>query len=275
MRYSRLPGCIFKCYCCGVLSYCYCPCAYGWLLCVHLVSDRMRSDVAVVCVSDKGQRNWESMFLNYLSDILHVCPGVLLQQKELVPHPTSFGAPERNSIGVLSCQPCGPPPPPCSPSQGPEPVPWRAEVGHDPQHHQCANFPSIHGHTTTTFCLLPSQWSVSSGFWSEYRISPHAVIYWSRKAPQTHIGRQTAPGTLTQKEKACQYWEGRQQFVTAQALVQFHKPVVKTNSAEFQAFSVCSSFKIESRISADGKWNNTREKQGRLIFKVFFKNQER
>lgn len=130
-----------------------------------------------LCVSGEGRAKKERKFLNYLSNILQVRPGVLLQQKELVPHPTSFGAPERHSVGVLSCQSCGPPPPPCSPSQGSETVPWRAEVGHGPQHHQHINFPSIHGHTTTAFCLLPPQWSVSSGLWSEYRISPHAVIY--------------------------------------------------------------------------------------------------
>lgn len=123
------------------------------------------------------RKNIESTLLNYLSDILHVCPGVLLQQKELVPHPTPFGALQWHSIGVLSCQSCGPPPPPCSPSQGPESVSRRAEVGHGPQHHQYANFPSIHANTSTLFCVLPPQWSVSSSFWSEYRISPHAVIY--------------------------------------------------------------------------------------------------
>lgn len=107
-----------------------------------------------VCVC--WRKKTESKFWIYLSDVLHVRPGVLLQQKELVPHPPSFGAPERNSIGVLSRQPRGPPPPPCSPSQGPEPGPWRAEVGHGPQQHQHVRFPSIHGHhTTSAFCRLP------------------------------------------------------------------------------------------------------------------------
>lgn len=138
------------------------------------------------------QQMWRQMkeqpqkeFFIYLPDVLHVRAGVLLQQKELVPHPTSFGAPEWNSIGVLSRQPRGPLPPPCSPPQGSEPVPRKAEVGHDPQHHQYVNSPSIHGHTTnttaaaaTTFCLLhrPLSGPCLFLFRSEYRISLHAVI---------------------------------------------------------------------------------------------------
>lgn len=128
-----------------------CVCRSMYLnVCVHPCSG-----FVVLCVSAEGKKT-ESKFWIYLSDVLHVRPGVLLQQKELVPHPPSFGAPQRNSIGVLSRQPRGPPPPPCSPSQGPEPGPWRAEVGHGPQHHQHVRFPSIHGHhTTSAFCRLP------------------------------------------------------------------------------------------------------------------------
>ena len=121
------------------------------------------------CVCLMKEKKTENVFWIYLSDVLHVCPGVLLQQKELVPHPPSFGAPERNSIGVLSRQPRGPPPPPCSPSQGPEPGPWRAEVGHGPQHHQHVRFPSVHGHTTSAFCRLPP--SVVCVQWVLVRVS--------------------------------------------------------------------------------------------------------
>lgn len=173
-------------------------CVCVGLLCVSLPSDQMDSSGAAAdgppwdlvegpmfvdtCVQwpeagfvSAEVTKRESVSLDYLSDILHVRPGVLLQQKELVPHPSSFGAPEWDSIGVLSCQPCGPPPPPCSPSQGPETVPWRAEVDHGPQHHQKASFPPLHDDTTTALCLLPTSVVCLLWFWSEYQISPHAA----------------------------------------------------------------------------------------------------
>lgn len=181
------------------------------------------ADVAVwssVCLT-KGKSRDRTSF-NYLSDILHVCPGVLLQQKELVPHPTSLGAPERNSVGVLSCQPRGPPPPPCSPPQGPEAVPWRAEVGHGPHRHQRANFPPIHGHTATTFCLLPP--SVVRVQLFLVRVSAQSsccnLLKQERLLRLTQGGKQHLEGLHRKAE--CQYWEGRQQFVSAQALVLFH-----------------------------------------------------
>lgn len=183
------------------------------------------------------RKNREITLSNYLSDILHVWPGVLLQQKELVPHPTSFGAPQWHSVGILSCQSYGPPPPPCSPSQGPESVSWRAGVDHGPQHHQYANVPSIHAHATTAFCLRPPQWSVSSSLWSEYRISPHAVIYWSRKGSSVSHRAATSTWNIYTEKTDCQYWEGRQQFVTKE---------VKTNLVEFQAFWSCSTVEIQS-----------------------------
>lgn len=131
-------------------------------LCVTLVASSSLM-TAVVCICPQSRSSAarddddeEEKVESHLSDVLHVCPGVLLQQKELVPHPPSFRASQRHSVGILSRQ-SRPPPPPCSPSQGPEPVAWRAEVGHGPQHHKYANFPSIHGHTTTTtpFSLRP------------------------------------------------------------------------------------------------------------------------
>lgn len=72
------------------------------------------------------------------------------------------------------------------------------------------------------FSPLP-QWSGSSGFWSEYRISPHAVIYWSRKdSSDSHgWGGKQHLEHLHRKTES-QYWEGRQQFVSARALVLFH-----------------------------------------------------
>lgn len=68
----------------------------------------------------------------YLSNILVIQPCVLLQQEELVPHPSSFGASQRHSISVLSHQrqphPCVPPPPPCSPPQGSQSIPMGTQV---------------------------------------------------------------------------------------------------------------------------------------------------
>lgn len=133
---------------------------------------------------------------NYLPDVLHIRPGVLLQQEELVPHPASFGAPEWNSIGVLSCQPHGPPPPPCSPSQGPETIPRAAEVGHGTQRHQNPNSPPIHADTTTAFRLLsPPQCPVVFG--QSIRSVLMLRTTEAEKAPQTH----PAPGTFTEKNR--------------------------------------------------------------------------
>lgn len=65
----------------------------------------------------------------YLSNILVIQPCVLLQQEELVPHPSSFGASQRHSVGVLPRQrQRRPPPTPCSPLQGPQPVPMGTQV---------------------------------------------------------------------------------------------------------------------------------------------------
>lgn len=155
------------------------------------------------------------MWLSYLSDILHVRPGVLLQQKELVPHPTSFGAPEWNSVGVLSCQPCGPPPPPCSPSQGPETVPWRAEVDHGPQHQQKTSFPSLHDDTTTAFCLLPT--SVVCLRWFLVRVSDQSscckLLKLKRLFRLTQGGKQHLEHLHRKTER--QYWEEQKQSVPA------------------------------------------------------------
>lgn len=151
--------------------------------------------------SSGKRRNTESVWVSYLSDVLHVRPGVLLQQKELVPHPTSFGAPERNAIGVLSRQPRGPPPPPCSPSQGLETGPWRAEGGHGPQHRQDANCPSIHGDTTATFGLLPPSALCPVVFGQSIRSVLMLQATEAGKTPQTHIGRQAAPETFTEKNR--------------------------------------------------------------------------
>lgn len=152
--------------------------------------------IKVLCVSDKGKK----LIFNYLSDILHVRPGVLLQQKELVPHPSTFGSPQRHSIGVLSRQSCGPLVPPCSSPKGPEPVTRRAEVGHNPQHHQYANSPSIHGHTTTAF------FSPRSGLCPEYRNSPHAVIYWIREGSSQSHGAEKQHLKHVQRKTECQWF---------------------------------------------------------------------
>lgn len=46
------------------------------------------------------------------------------------------------------------------------------------------------------------QWSVSSGLWSEYRISPHAAIYWSRNgSPGSHRVATSTWNIYTEKQR--------------------------------------------------------------------------
>lgn len=67
--------------------------------------------------------------------------------------------------------------------------------------------------------VSPPQWSVSSGFWSEYRISPHAVIYWTRNgSSHSHRASNSTWNIYRQKQRVNTGRRGG----TAQALVVFH-----------------------------------------------------